>query len=316
MPFDRVALIAGNGVSPAARDRLARVLSAPAPEAGGEPFFVVEPYGSDRFEQARRHRTLVVLASLSVTGDVTRRVREALTAEQIGNASAHHGSFFVLEDAWGRGQVAVVVAAVDAEGLLGIVEERDERIRGVLFGAVRDKLADELFAGGEDVAATRALAERYGWSVRIPAHGWAIDSSRAGQGAVAIRSSDGNRTLAVAWLAEPEPALALAAPRAVYARLAEQLDVGRAAEVAEGDFEPMQRGARSGFEVRAAWRDAEGREAGTLHGLLFAEPPASRVYLLECRLAGGSDGAKLGGLELDALATTFHTASEGYAATR
>jgi hypothetical protein len=103
-----------------------------------------------------------------------------------------------LEDRWAKGQAVILVAAPTKEELDTFLTEQADRIFKYVSDQVQARLDRSLFYGGEQEAATRRLAETYGWSLRLPV-GYTIDETYADQRVIKILKDQPARMLTVYW---------------------------------------------------------------------------------------------------------------------
>lgn len=306
---DQVVLVVGEGVPPAAADRIERALAGPASGICPEPALRIERLPASRLNEAKSRRNVLLLANLAVPGGAALAAREALSSGDAGSAGV--GAFFVRRDVWAPGQAVTVIPGGDAQAVLSIVEERSEKIRDTLIAVARELIGLDLYRDGEEKTTNGGLAERLGWSVRIPARGWTVDRSHEAEGLVRVTSSDHAQELLVAWSApdstrfSQEGAFGLADELAARTGLAGRVDRNATAAVS-GTYL-----GRRALLVSGAWADGSAR--GPLDLVIFLDPGLARLFAIERCVVSSGEGQKLRQWELDALAATFRLVEKGHA---
>ncbi|MFN0150726.1 MAG: DUF4837 family protein [bacterium] len=305
---DEIALVVGEGIPESASAILERSLSEEIRFAHAEPLFRVQRIPVSEIERAKSRKTVVLLALLTVPGKGALVARDILGDEQISNASSHHGAIAALSDVWRSEQSVVVLAASDAEGILSLVEERVQRIQDVVLGAAKGRAGDRLYQSGEDAEAARRLMSDVGWSVRVPAKGWTLDSSRAAEQMLQLAARSPERAVSVHWVSSDSMTLdadgALSLCDAFGARFTNGSVVDRErSAVSETTLDGIR-----ALCVSGAWRNPRDSSAGGLRSLVFVVPAQARVYLIDCRAAASAGDEKVAMWQLEALANTFRVA--------
>lgn len=301
---DIVSIVVGEGVPVSAAERLERVLR-PAEGAADGPLLHVERVPADRLGSVRGRRNLLILANLNVPGGVARAARDVLSPEQVSEVTSGGAIFFVASNVWGRDQVVVVVPGMDAAGVLSAVEIRGEKIREAVVTATRERVAHDLFRGGDDRSASTALAAAAGWTLRLPKHGWRIDRTRESEGVVRVHAASPERVLLVRWVPADSSRLAVEGALALLDETTERF--GRGERLAREEVRARQAAflGRPAFLVSGPVRRPGGGSAGSLEAALLIDPGSGRLYLIDRRVfAGGADPTH-GLWELDALAGTL-----------
>jgi len=305
---DEVTLVLGEGIPESARTILERSLSEEIRFAHAGPLFRIERIAIGEFERAKARKNILLLALLTIPGKGALAAREMLNEEQISNASSHHGAIAALENVWRQEQSVVVVAAADAEGILSLVEERSRRIQDVVLSTTKTRIGDRLFHDGEDAEAARRLIADARWSVRVPASGWTLDSSRSGDQMLRLAARNPERSLSVHWVPADSVTLdaegALSLCDAFGARFSGGAVVDRARSTVA---ETRVHGIRA-LCVSGAWKNAGDAAEGALRSLVFLEAAQGRVYLVDCRAAATAAQEKTAMWQLEALANTFRAA--------
>lgn len=103
-----------------------------------------------------------------------------------------------LHDRWAKGQVVMLVAAKEREDLNDLLARNADEIYAFVSGEVQERLNRALFDAGEQQAATKRLAGKYGWSLRLPT-GYEIDESHASQRVIKILKDKPTRMITVYW---------------------------------------------------------------------------------------------------------------------
>jgi hypothetical protein len=103
-----------------------------------------------------------------------------------------------IEDRWAKGQAVMLIAAPTKQDLNRLLSEEADRVFRYVSDQVQARLNRSIFYGGEQEAATARLAEKYGWSLRLPT-GYEIDESYAGQRVVKILNDQPARMLTIYW---------------------------------------------------------------------------------------------------------------------
>jgi hypothetical protein len=305
---DAIALVVGEGVPPAAADRIERLLGESASSTLAEPLFQIERIPAARIGEAKSRRNVLLLANISTPGAGAVAVREALTPAEFGDAAGGVGVFFVHRDVWTRGQAVTILPGVNAQAVLSLVEERSHRIRDALVSAAKDLVAIDVYAAGEQKDA--AAAGGGDWTIRVPARGWRLDRSRDAEGIVRIVQPDRGQEVTIAWAAADSAALtpagALDLVDAIMARAGSRGVAGRDSVVAQQGLHA----ARRALHLSGAWVD--GASTGPFETTLFVDPGSSRVYAVDRRVTEPGPHAKLRLWAVDAIAATFRLV-EGHA---
>jgi hypothetical protein len=121
---------------------------------------------------------------------LTRGDKAAMTAGDV--------NLETLDDRWARGQAVILIAAPTKVDLDSLLSRDADRIFQYVSDQVQARLDRSLFYAGEQEAATRRLAETYGWSLRLP-DGYNIDETYADQRVIKILKDQPARMITVYW---------------------------------------------------------------------------------------------------------------------
>ncbi len=134
-----------------------------------EPAFVIDVEPGHRFSTVRSWRNLILVADLDQEGPTTELVSRTLGREGLADFRSGEQLFAVYGDVWAEGQTVLVVAAPGAETLAAAVRVASDSIYAAFEAQVIRQIPDLLYLAGEQESLRRELADRYGWSLRIPA---------------------------------------------------------------------------------------------------------------------------------------------------
>ncbi len=275
-----------------------------------EPAFEIDVVPGARFREVRSWRNLILVADLDRAGPTTalveRTVGPAVLAELRSGKRVHA----VYGDVWGRGQTVLVVAARGEPALARAATAAADTMYAAFEAQVLRGIERLLYLAGEETRLARDLAERYGWSLRIPA-GYRVGEDAKARFVRFFMREGGARLLFVYW---QDGVRVLPSPAAC-------LDLrGRlAARYYEGDFidstrvrsEPAIFLGRPAHRLVGVWQNDRYTMGGPFRTYCFVdggrlvmidlavfEPVASKVELLR---------------QLEAIALTFRDERPGRA---
>ncbi len=104
----------------------------------------------------------------------------------------------VLHDRWAKGQVLLLIAAPTQQELDSLLARESDDLFDYVSSAVQARLNRALFYAGEQTAASRRLADQYGWSLRLPT-GYEIDETYSSQRVIKIIKDKPARMITVYW---------------------------------------------------------------------------------------------------------------------
>lgn len=104
----------------------------------------------------------------------------------------------IIHDRWAKGQVLVIIATENKLDLDNVLSRESDVIFHLVSEAVQARLNRSLFYAGEQAAATERLADKYGWSLRLPT-AYKIDEAHASQRVVKVSADRPARMITVYW---------------------------------------------------------------------------------------------------------------------
>ena len=162
-----------------------------------EQAFTVRVVTSGEVKPEQGRKNIVLLDFLDPESPVSRRIlslagndKDAFRQGQINYKAVH--------ELWARGQVVMVLAAPTREALAGMLSSEADRIFSFVSSEVQARLNRALFEAGEQQAVTEGLAEKYGWSLRLPL-GYEVDETHASQRVIKILKDQPARMITVYW---------------------------------------------------------------------------------------------------------------------
>jgi hypothetical protein len=151
--------------------------------------------GDTKSEENRKN--LILLDFLEPKGGLSGKIlglagpdKEAMIAGDV--------NLKTLDDRWAKGQAVMLIAAKTKDDLDRLLNEQADRVFKYVSDEVQARLDRSLFYAGEQKAATRRLAETYGWSLRLP-DGYNIDETYASQRVIKILKDQPARMITVYW---------------------------------------------------------------------------------------------------------------------
>ena len=151
--------------------------------------------GEVKPEQSRKN--IILMDFLESATSVSDRI-ESLAGSDKGAIRQGTVNLKAVHERWAKGQVVMMVAAPDREGLNRVLTADADAIFAFVSGEVQARLNRSLFDAGEQQAATKRLAAEYGWSLRLPA-GYEIDESHASERVIKILKDRPARMITVYW---------------------------------------------------------------------------------------------------------------------
>jgi hypothetical protein len=292
---------------------LHRLLARPILTVRPEPAFELTNVRGQDFRSIAHDRNLVFLADSSRPGPTTDLIDElaARTRGPAPQSGAATGTTFyerLVLDPWARGQTVLVLAAPGADRLAAAITADADRIYRQFEEAVTGQTGVLLFAAGEEKALRRELAERFGWSLRLP-RGYRAGSEASAGFARFFMREGGARLIYVHWedgvreLPAPDSCLAL------RARLAARYYQGDFVDSARSHAERVTFLGRDALRLSGLWQNDLYTMGGPFRTYCFVD----RERLVMIDLAVFEPLAAKAGLlrQLEAIARTYRDERPG-----
>jgi Domain of unknown function (DUF4837) len=320
-PFSKAAAVGPNSevtlvtdLAPDSPARLAaiRAIAREVVTTRREPAFTIEAVAGADFPTVRYHRNLIFVADLRASGPTAELVRE-LEAELESNPIAALPEAavtkpihcFQLRDPWARGQTVLVLAGEGEAPLAAAIHAEADSLYARFEAAVTGAVGVLLFAGGEEAELSRALAERHGFSLRIP-RGYRVGEAQGARFVRLFMREHGARLLFVHWqdgaavLPAPEHCLALRAELAHRYYEGDFIDSTRTT-AAVGEFLGHE-----AIQLAGVWQNDRFTMGGPFRTYCFLD--ADRFVMIDL-VVFAPDGSKAGLLrQLEAIARTYRDA--------
>jgi hypothetical protein len=162
-----------------------------------EKAFEVRLVTTGDVDSDRNRKNIILLDYLEPKGDISRTILDLAKADRQALTSGER-NLKTLEDRWARGQAVMLVAAPTKEALTLLLTDDADRLYQYVSDQVQRRLNRSLFYAGEQEAATRRLADTYGWSLRLPTN-YDLDETHAAQRVIKILNDKPARMITVYW---------------------------------------------------------------------------------------------------------------------
>ncbi|MFH1009008.1 MAG: DUF4837 family protein [Candidatus Latescibacterota bacterium] len=168
-----------------------------------EPVFALRRGDAAEFGFFRSWQNVFLLASLEDGGQTALLVRSLLSSEVVERIAQGEAHVFFKRDVWARDQVVGIVAARDRLALRRKLVEAQHEIFDTMEAQLNRRMAQRLYAEGEQTELSQELFDEFGWTLRIPA-GYAVEKSLPEEGFLWLRKRVPDRWVFVWWGAAPE----------------------------------------------------------------------------------------------------------------
>lgn len=290
---------------------LRRTLARPILTVRPEPAFELTNVRGQDFRPIAHDRNLVFLADSSRPGPTTDLIDELAArtrGPKPGTATGPALDERLVLDPWARGQTVLVLAAPGADRLAQAITADADRIYRQFEEAVTRQTGVLLFAAGEEKALGRELAERFGWSLRLP-RGYRAGSEASAGFARFFMREGGARLIYVHWedgvreLPSPDSCLAL------RARFAARYYQGDFVDSARSRVERVTFLGRDALRLSGLWQNDRYTMGGPFRTYCFVD----RERLVMIDLAVFEPAAAKTGLlrQLEAIARTYRDERPG-----
>jgi hypothetical protein len=162
-----------------------------------EKAFEVKLVTTGDFQGDRNRKNIVFLDFLEPKGDLSGTILDLARGDKPALAAGER-NLKTIEDRWAKGQAVMLVTAPTKETLDRLLSDEADRVFAYVSDQVQARLDRSLFYAGEQEAATRRLADTYGWSLRLPTD-YVIDETYASQRVIKILRDRPARMITVYW---------------------------------------------------------------------------------------------------------------------
>jgi hypothetical protein len=162
-----------------------------------EKAFEVRLLTSMDIDNEKTRKNIILLDYLAPEGGHSKTILKMAGGDKQAFVDGRR-NFRKIDDRWARGQVVMLIAAPQKADLDSLLTRQEDEVFAYVSGQVQGRLNRALFYAGEQEAATRRLAETYGWSLRLPT-GYDIDEKYASQRVIKILKDKPARMITVYW---------------------------------------------------------------------------------------------------------------------
>jgi hypothetical protein len=279
-PSNLVTIVTNLGTGDEAIATLKAAFTRPVISVEQESRYAFEVHGFGGLGRQRDARNLVIVADMSRRDAVSRKAREVLGREGIGEILRRGAGWRVLPNIEALGQTMIVVAGRDRPSILRLLEAEAGELYASADSMITERTGDMVYMHGEDAAMGRYLYAKYGWTVRIPKGYKAAEDPRTG--VVKLVSADTqqpSRLFLAYWTASRSGALDREVCLRLRARLAwsyydeDRIDPS-STTVSEVTFQ-----GRKALRIQGIWQNEKHLIGGPFFTLCFLEK--GRLYLLD-----------------------------------
>ncbi|MFH1679643.1 MAG: DUF4837 family protein [Candidatus Eisenbacteria bacterium] len=303
--YDEVHVVADRGPGKEVMDPLREAFEVSFETVQEETLFHLNPVPSKDLEEVENRKNYLVLVDLSDRGPAYHLARSLLGGGPLEEAARSGEPRYVfLDNAVARFQTHVFLIAEDAAAFPGAIRESGKAIRDGLLQSVRKRILEFLLFRGENLTLEKALAERFGWTVRMPAP-FVEETEHLGGGFFSMKMDRPGRLLFVYWVdgreTMPDPDEVVALRDSLGMLYYDEDYVERSRTItARGSFQ-----GRPAVRVQGLWQNEKYTIGGPFRSVAFLDEEKGRLYLLDYAVYAPGTTKKYYLWELESVIETF-----------
>jgi hypothetical protein len=307
--YDEIHVIADRRPSEEVMKPLRETFEIPFETVQEETLFHLNPVASKDLAEVESRKNYLVLVDLSERGPAFHLARKTLGAAPLDEAGrSGKASYLFVDNAIARYQTHAFLIAEQAAAFPEAARTNGRAIRDGFLQSNRRRILEFLLFRGENLTLARALHERFGWTIRMPAP-FEESTEHVDAGFFSMKMDRPGRLLFVYWadgyerLPDPDRIVAVRDSLGMLYYDEDYVEPSRTTAF-PGTFQ-----GRPAVRIHGLWQNEKYTIGGPFRSIAFHDDKKGRFYLLDYAVYAPGVSKKYYLWELESVIETFRIGS-------